>query len=588
MLSVILLLAIPPSVTAATIYADSSLSSNCSGNYSTSARDCSGSDGSAFIKIRDAVNSSSVGDVIYMRGGTFKEISIDIPASKNGTAWTAGNFTTLMSYPGEWAIIDASGLSATGGLTDAVIVHPEGFDVGENINYTEYWKFSNFELTGGGSGIALKCRHVKMHYLYIHDNGRSGVSSLQSGILSVNPQYLEVKYSYFKDNIDASEYNMNNSHILLDSDYHDTSANSGLGLPFLENASTHHNEIAYNYFELTGDNIRAGQIAIRHKNQQRFGLNNRNPAEIMSHRDWGDNIHHNIVVGSDEAMGLGQDFVQVHHNITDSAINIGRAGDVPITYHAAVYNNTVKNPPKTSYISSSGLSQSGEWGMLNFYDNLPQQTVHPHIYFYNNIAHGNLFEYQAMPFVLHWDMPANTTNPTQDNSDLVLENNLIHNNQHQFDLIVGHNYDSSFTGCEQQYMSIDTFNSCSESWRSLANVLNWSSSSGDLFLGNTGPQQYITHYDFDLDGTNQICDGGRGINHPYLDGETIPGYIGATNPNDNAWVRGVMFDVTSVLWMMTQDSDAEPSWLESNPGTAAKCTAGPIKIPAAPTEFDVL
>ena len=545
------------------IYVDQTLNLDCIGNYSIQNRNCNGLDGDAYRLIQTAINESQLGDVIYMRGGTYNNISINIPLSKNGTSWNSGGYTMLRSYPGEWAVIDATALAPVVDQTlSAVIYGYTGFDKGSDSKYTEYWAFSHFEIMGGGSGVHMKMRNVKWYYMYIHDNGRAGVSDLQSGILSVNPQYSEIKYCYFKDNINEAAPNLNQAHILFDADYRDDSSNGGLGQPFLINGATHHNEIAYNIFELTGANVGAAHIAIRQKNQQRFGLNNRNPLD-MTYSEYGDKIHHNIVLGSEESIGVGQDFIQVYNNITDSSINIGRSGDVPITYNAVVYNNTVQSPRSAAFMSSSGLSTYGNTADLNYYDSLPQQTVHTHISFYNNIADGNINSYHNVPFFLHWDMPANTTNPNQDNSDLVLENNYIHNNTNtsELDVIVGHNFDTGlFTGCDLQNKTIEDFNNCSKIWRSVASVENWSGNNSGLYLGVSGADQYITDESFVV-GNSTIANGGKGGCHPYFGNGALPSYIGATNPNGNEWVAGILENVSKSSWLKNQDL-VHPTWVE--------------------------
>ena len=103
-------------------------------------------------------------------------------------------------------------------------------------------------------------------------------------------------------------------------------------------------------------------------------------------------------------------------------------------------------------------------------------------------------------------------------------------------------------------------------------VKNYEKSSSEgsdpLFLGVTGFFKYITRPDHIVNGSIRIKNGGIGGAHPYLNGVTIPSYLGATNPNDNAWVRGLLEDVRSVTWLKTQSSD-EPTWVEggvSSPG----------------------
>jgi len=109
---ILMIIAFPSVAFGATRYVDTT-AGNCSGNYSIASRNCSGSDGYSYSTIQAAVNACNTGDVIYMRGGTYSEIDIELPTSKNGSAWTAGNYTTLGSYPGEWAKVNATGLNTS-------------------------------------------------------------------------------------------------------------------------------------------------------------------------------------------------------------------------------------------------------------------------------------------------------------------------------------------------------------------------------------------------------------------------------------------------------------------------------------------
>ncbi len=86
----------------ADLYADSSLSTNCTGNYSVVNRNCSGSNGTAYMKIQDALNSADSGDTIAVREGIYRE-SITFP--KSGTA---ANPITLKGYTGEEPVITGS------------------------------------------------------------------------------------------------------------------------------------------------------------------------------------------------------------------------------------------------------------------------------------------------------------------------------------------------------------------------------------------------------------------------------------------------------------------------------------------------
>jgi len=557
MILLILVLQVPY-VSAANIYVDKALASNCTaGNYSTTNRTCSGSDGNAYTTIQAAINNCSVGDSIFMRGGTYKEIGIDIPESKNGTAWTNGYFTTLSSYSGEWAIIDGTGLNTTSDWTrQAIITHPTGYDVQSSALITKYWKFERFEVTGGRAGFFLKGGPMWFRYLYIHNNGRDYGDSIQAGILIPIGMDNIIEYCWFKDNFapDGASQNANNSNILIDADYRDTSDNGGNGLAFDSNLCIKNNEIRYNLIE-------GSFRGIRHKNQQRFGYNNRNPND-MTYKNYGDKIHHNIVLNAgDASIVIGQDFIQIYNNITDNSIESTQNGDMPATYNSTIYNNTVIGT-HDSFLLSSGLTQSGS-SFLNYYDSGSQQTVHPHVYFYNNISSGTGSGWHELPFILAWDMPPDTSNPDRNWSNLVVDHNFVHSNSQGTPYLVGHQ--TTGATCVIQTNTTTQFNSCSATWRGIGTVLNWENSNSGLFVGSSGADKYKTNGSFVI-GSTTIKNGGIGGNHPYLTGKILPSYVGATNPNDpknNAWVDGVLsLSNTEVL---KEGSKGAPWWSPSIP-----------------------
>src|SRR5262245_59269577 len=155
---------------AATRYVDGNLSSNCtSGNYSVSKRNCSGSDGSAWISIRDGLqNTTGAGDTLFIRGGTYTNQQIDLSFVANGTSWT--NLTRVASYENELVIVSydttRSGV-ANAGLGARYIVL-EGSDAaklvldGQNgttqgiavagVNSCDFIRFRNLEIRNNRGG----------------------------------------------------------------------------------------------------------------------------------------------------------------------------------------------------------------------------------------------------------------------------------------------------------------------------------------------------------------------------------------------------------------------------------------------------
>ena len=83
------------------------------------------------------------------------------------------------------------------------------------------------------------------------------------------------------------------------------------------------------------------------------------------------------------------------------------------------------------------------------------------------------------------------------------------------------------------------------------------------YLGTTGADKYLTDGTHEIEVGVTMLNGGIGGAHPYLPSVTIPSYMGATNPSDNAWVAGVLDDITSVAWLKAQEADSTPTWVEA-------------------------
>jgi len=111
-LAVFLFLLAATSAQAATRYVDVLTPSGCSGNYSVSARNCSGGAGSptSYATIATAISASSggVGDIIDIRGGTYAEnMTIAQLASKSGSSYS--NALVIQGHTGEVATLRTPG-----------------------------------------------------------------------------------------------------------------------------------------------------------------------------------------------------------------------------------------------------------------------------------------------------------------------------------------------------------------------------------------------------------------------------------------------------------------------------------------------
>lgn len=524
----------------ATIYVDNNIS-DCAGNYSIAARACSGSDGYSYNTIQEAVNAANVGDTIYMRGDTYSDSMIVIPQSTAGSAWTTGNYTTLASYPGEWAILNG-GSSST---RDAAILGTglSNWDQGEDL---AYWKFERFEITGSYSnGIWTAGGPQWFQYLYIHGLSNSGSEDIRGGLVSMGARYNIIEYCVFASN--GSGSGGNGGHIIIDADQKD-SANAA----FVPSEAPHSNIIRYNYFYGTTDQ------GVRMKGDQRFGYNQRDPRSsnntLWQYKTYGDQIHHNIVEGTAVSIMIGQDFSWVHHNIVTGSIEaLGKRDGHPVLYNQVVSNNTAVGAGSIYYFRSA----ADETSYANYYDVGGDPVAHTHFWGYNNILSGSTYSDPPAGFRIMYD----TADDNWDASDSYFDGNLAHNISFSTPYRMGNT--SSGSGCNAEYYTASAFNACTSTWNTASTNYD---RDGSLFSSG-----YLVNGSFSVDGgSTTIANGGVGGNHPYLDGETIPSYIGAVNPSDDDWVAGLL--ALNVTYMTSASGD--PSWIEGSEATPVNGVCG--------------
>ncbi len=552
---------IVPDIFAANLFVDHTVTVNGS-----SYKDAVVGNGKGYSTINDAVQNVLPGDTIYMRGGTYYEHEIDLHAAPNGTSWNKGDYIKLTSYPGEWAKVDGQGhTNVFQGLV--------GYDNQDASHYTSYWVFERFEVTDADDGFWLKGGPMKFRYMYIHDNKSDASDGLHAGIFIQLARDCVIEYCAIMNNQNKTGPTGNNGNIIFDADYKDTADNDQDGLPFDPDACVKNNIVKYNY-------ISGSIFSVRTKNQQRFGYNSRNPnsPSFMAYKNWGDKIHHNILVDND--LTICQDFAQIHNNIViNGTISVNRYDDTPAVYKNCLYNNTVLSS-KVNYIVAAGENLNGS-SRKNYFTVGSQRYEHPVVWVYNNISHGAANGYMTVPFMIAHDMPANLSSVLLDASDLVVENNLIHKSSYSptskpnTTFIVGHAYNSSFIGTKDyEYKNTAEFNSFSALERGVPNVKNWDNNDDGLFKGSSGSDQYITNGSFVIKGSVTVANGGKGGSHPYLPNVSIPSYIGATNPTDNAWVAGVL-GLANVSTLKA-GSVGDPSWIEGGK---------PSGVPNVPTNF---
>lgn len=532
-----LLLTLPISLQAANIYVDST-TSDCVGNYSIANRTCTGSDGYSYDTVQEAVTAMSGGDDIYLRGGTtyYENVAIPSNGSKDGTS---GDWSSIQSYQGEWAIID--GQHNTG----YVLGYVETGSLGNNN--TAFWKFERLEVMGGCISGDNQCYGIGVNggpfifrYLYIHDNYQADSGESPGGIGGYVWQDSTVEYNLFYNN---GDYGGNNGgDVVIYSDYRpeETDVNTGSYAGYY----TSNNTIRYNYF--TGGDFlsHGGNNGVHQKSIQDFTDDDYSLPNI--YEDYGDDIHHNIFIDY-TAYGIEawQEFVQVHNNILDAskiAIRDSISGTARKIAHSTVYNNTVIG---AHIMEGTGNTNPSWTSYVHWYSNIVDSfgrdgDGHPSI----AIARKTLSTVVPNVNSSHADANYIYRSTSADDEDFSIGNGFFANRRYtlaEFDALI----------------SGDNF------------VKDSSEGSDNLFEGAAGADQYITRGAHLVEGETTIADGGANSTHPYLS-ETLPLYIGATNPDDNNWVAGVL--AIDVTYLTSVAAGSDPTWVEGVAGETAQST----------------
>ncbi len=553
------------SIWAADIYVDQTLSIDCTnGNYSISSRNCSGSDGDAYNIVQEALDNMNGGDDIYLRGGTYGNGDLSasstscarIPLTKNGTDEGGDNlfddsWSSIQSYPGEWAILDgenACGQGYGGVLGYSESAHDRSTDI-------QYWKFERMELTRGSynnsgtystAGLWVNGGPFIARYLYIHDNITSNTGSNPGGLMTYQPINSVVEFCYFKNNgsnVSAFE-DHSSAGIVTFAAYNHGVGNwdeSDSQIASRIQYEQQKNEFRYNII----DNAN-GYSAYGFFGKGRTPLDNTGNPQ-WTYEEYGDKYHHNIILNTQRGIDVGQQFAQVYNNIVSVGTQDNTSGIVFIgsgLYGAghgnAAYNNTIING---RLMDNFGYQLSGD-----IVDN-------GYMSFLNNLFASPPADYSGSS-TIQIGQPYMNTGMTVDTS------RWNHNSNYVYDPTSSTHVDASrLTGACYGEISISTYDSC----YSATNYTKASSEGNDnLFSGASGADQYITRGAHVVSGSDTIADAGVGGNHPYLSGITIPSYIGATNPNDNAWVAGVL-GLTNID-TLKNGPEGNPTWVEGSGG----------------------
>jgi hypothetical protein len=503
----------------ANIYVDNTLVKDCtSGNYSIANRACNGSGGNAYNTVQKGLYAMLSGDDLFIRGGIYWEGALELPKNVGKTAMingTAEDWCTVQSYPGEWAVLDGS----TGSLSSrGYVIGPAEYSTtlkgGGTGWINSYWKFERLEIKGGklGFGIWINGGPFIVRYCYIHDN-LDTVGDLDAGFYGgvVGAVWHDsiIEYNYFKNN--GTTYTSNDMHSAQIAVYSDYQWNAD-PRPADVNRCTRKNTYRYNFFEDTENRARTG---IYQKGGQFFtpksGISTEVDGTGWTYKTFGDNIHHNIFKGFEWVIRCEQDFTQIHHNIAYDIKDIGAdyLGLLsPAVYAESMtaicsYNNTLIGGRIFGGWADVAKNHLHFW----WYNNILDQPVSPS----NDVAAFTISNNLA--FTPNWNR-------------INIDRNYLYRSPNNYDFKVG-----STSGTCKGPMTTSVFNSCD----SVTNYKKVSSEGTDnLFVGTTGADSLKTRGSHIVSGAVKIANGGKGGNHPYLAGVTIPSYLGATSPNKDS------------------------------------------------------
>jgi len=498
---------------AADLYVDyfpgycSSCSSGNDNDYDPDTRNCGSGAYKVFTTVQAAVDAMNGGDHIILRDGTYNcskltgnsnNGTVTLPDNKDGTS---SNYSSIESYPGEWAILDGENRCDDygGGRPRGVISSGNS-----GCGATNYWRFERLEIKNGGNpgrtwvgGMCLSQGPFIIRYCYIHDNNATSGANNPSGIRIYNSTDSVIEYNMFKDNGAGDDTSNNSVHLCLFSDY---TYNTVADIGYTDGISTKRNEYKYNLFQ-------GGSVGIKHKGNQLFSSRR---TFSDTYNTYGDKIHHNIFQENNlTAIRAKQDFVQVYNNIADRCGGGIKIGHERRIYKAVVYNNTIIS------CNNQGGEESVSFHRITR-QNFSYENPYYYGYDYNNIVDdGNdlwiggefAFGYSENYALPNYSNYRNTKNYFYRGRD----NDVI----------------SIAGGGGRSYYTASAYESYNPGSVVYSNPY---ASSNLLYVGTSGANKYKTSSSHVIETGIRVENGGANISHPYLDGVTIPGYISATNP----------------------------------------------------------
>jgi len=154
-----------------TVYADNLLSTNCtSGNYSIANRNCTGRDGNGYRSLQSAVNTSTGGDTIFVRGSATRYTGDAESGAVTASGSSDSNRLTVEGYQDENPTVK--------GFYDIKYVNVRNLTVDMNneintvgIAWVSFSTVENVEIKNAGQHGMVGLESSEFIDLNLHDNG---------------------------------------------------------------------------------------------------------------------------------------------------------------------------------------------------------------------------------------------------------------------------------------------------------------------------------------------------------------------------------------------------------------------------------
>lgn len=467
-----------------------------------------------WLNVQTGVDSMMVGDTLFLRGGTYLSTSAPddsmYKVHKTGVSWHVDSFFTIMSYPGEWAILDGANSIKT--YNHAVI--------GEYDSVISYVKFKMLEIRNGmttsGSGacgLRFSGGPVWVENCYIHDNLANNADNLPAGITGHNWNGCIIRYNYLIRN--GMLYRTSSAHnacnILPLGDYdHENIALNGFD-PAEEHAVK--NIIEYNLID-------SGTTGVWVTKSQTF-MSPRVPNYIDDYAEYGSIVRYNIVLNQYNAgIPCNADFTTINNNIIENCTNgiwFDAATQRPQSYKTCTYNNTV------IYCSNTAIYYTQQGDDFEVIE-VPKMK---YLYCFNNLIDSSA-----------WD----TGSVDKEEITIYDDGSLVDGVQDS--CYIGNNYSwrppknaSDPTG--DSLIDIAGTKYTKSNFRT-ANYLNHYNASNLLWSGIGWFARYTPKKTHFISTGLTMMNSGIGIAHPFKTGLHIPTYIGAVHPDSVQWVSDVL------------------------------------------------